>query len=300
MTKLDAAATVPVVPELRAVDVGDIKALRDAASTNSPMVLEGVDFPEGCRGEEVLGTIRRLCGMRKVSVRLPPRKSWLSSLSSSSQDASTAGTTFGDARASAPYSRRDQRLLRDVIDSLTELSSGREVQKGGAGHADCYAANVPMPLVLPELDDHFRDFGEKLSAGPGSVFEVALPGCPSLYLGAGEQRTPLHADPTENLTVVLQGSKTFRLYPPAAWPFLNPVGGTLAAMLCYYRGTVPSIYCDFDAWRSDSEGPPCLEVQLKAGQALYLPSMWWHAVSGSLDANVSLVYGYHPFHASHD
>ena len=34
----------------------------------------------------------------------------------------------------------------------------------------------------------------------------AVPFTPAMYFGAGQQRTPLHFDPTENLTVALQGS----------------------------------------------------------------------------------------------
>merc|ERR1712118_306721 len=110
-------------------------------------------------------------------------------------------------------------------------------------------------------------------------------GTPSLYLGAHGQRTPLHFDPTENITIVLQGRKTFRLFSPASSPWLRPKGGMVAAAACWMHGVVPAVYSDIDAWKL-----PAAPDDVEAGEMLYLPRAWWHAVAGSSEPNVTMVF----------
>ena len=49
--------------------------------------------------------------------------------------------------------------------------------------------------------------------------------------------------------------------------------------MCWLHGVVPAVYSDLDAWQLlDGSDIPCLEADVKAGEALYLPRAWWHAV----------------------
>lgn len=159
-----------------------------------------------------------------------------------------------------------------------------------------YAANLPLQTVLPELAEHFLPMEELVLGRYGPAFgQPPVPGTPVLYLGAGRQRTPLHFDPTENLTAMLQGSKRFRLFPPAASLQLQPRGGALAAFICWLRGVVPAVYSDIDVWGlSPLELPRFVDVVLDPGEVLYLPAAWWHAVEGSPEPNASLVFGFAP------
>jgi len=208
------------------------------------------------------------------------------SSSSSSSSSICHGLMFGDPRARAPYGRRDRRRLDQVIEQLRASTSGSAL-------ADCYAANVPIEVALPELAALLSPLGQGLVDRFGPLFGPAVPGTPALYLGAGGQRTPLHFDPTENLTAVMQGSKHFRLFPPAASLQLQPRGGYLAAAACWLSGVVPAVYSDVDAWRSHGSPRP-LDVEVRAGEVLYLPPGWWHAVAGSQAPNVTLVFGFAP------
>merc|ERR1719235_1726157 len=105
---------------------------------------------------------------------------------------------------------------------------------------ECYAANLPIDFRLPELAPHLLpviEIIEKAARGSASSpvpLGARIPGTPVIYLGAGMQRTPMHFDPTENLTCVLQGSKHFRLFPPWASSQLRPNGGFLAACACWF------------------------------------------------------------------
>ena len=42
------------------------------------------------------------------------------------------------------------------------------------------------------------------------------------------------------------------------------------------------------------QGVEPLDIHLQKGQALYLPAGWWHAVQGSQEPNLAVVFGYAP------
>lgn len=92
------------------------------------------------------------------------------------------------------------------------------------------------------------------------------------WLSAANTSAPLHRDVAENLFFQIVGRKRFFLYPPAASPWLysNP-----------FRSGLPN-YSRFDAEAPDYDRFPLsrevrpIEMVLHPGDALYLPSRWWH------------------------
>lgn len=102
------------------------------------------------------------------------------------------------------------------------------------------------------------------------------------WLSAADTCAPLHRDLAENLFFQIVGRKRFLLYPPAAAPWLysNPL-----------RSALPN-YSQIDPDRPDYERFPLsrevtpIEVVLQAGDALYLPTRWWHATR-SLEVSAS-------------
>eukprot|EP00928_Gymnodinium_smaydae_P093952 TRINITY_DN7834_c0_g1_i1.p1 TRINITY_DN7834_c0_g1~~TRINITY_DN7834_c0_g1_i1.p1 ORF type:complete len:343 (-),score=53.93 TRINITY_DN7834_c0_g1_i1:10-1038(-) len=236
---------------------------RDAASHVSS---------DAALGEDIIPRLREICGHRVVSVRLP-------ALSNGSSSSSERGATYGDAASPSPYKRSERWELSRALDSLC----------GG-----CYIANVPLEGSLPELYDQLQPLVQKVDSLGGSSFGPAADGTPALYLGASGQQTPLHFDPTENLTIVLQGAKRIRLFAPSASPFLQPRGGRAAAALCWLNGVVPAVYSGLDAWSSEAPRAEAVDITLHAGDLLYIPAAWWHAVVGSEEPNVTVVFGYAP------
>lgn len=103
------------------------------------------------------------------------------------------------------------------------------------------------------------------------------------WLSAPQTSAPLHRDVAENIFLQLVGRKRFLIYPRAATPWLysNP-----------FRSALPN-YSRFDPNKPDySRFPLAQEVQpveliVGAGEALYLPSGWWHHVR-SLEISLSL------------
>lgn len=291
--------------------------LSAAVRRHRPIVLRGLPIPEACTGDLLPG-LRELCGARQIPVRLPEPEA-----PGAVPDAALAASlpqglpaTFGNGRSSAPYSRREVRRVDEVLEELTRFAArGKEGATSAAPQkrVGFYVANVPVEDALPEAArcwHPLREMVGRLCGGRG-VLGAPIPGTPVLYLGAGWQRTPLHFDPTENLTVVLQGTKIFRLFPPSASPGLQPHGGLLPALVCWLRGIVPAVYSGLDAWQlplvaatasqvqsGSATGAPArptpIEVRVHAGEVLYLPATWWHAVAGSAEPNVTLVFGFEP------
>ena len=116
---------------------------------------------------------------------------------------------------------------------------------------------------------------------PPQLTRLLLPNAPLIYMDWGNQRTPLHFDPTGNLVLVVRGHKTFVLFPPSSPHFLNPIGGLLETFLSGYGGWVPAVY---SRYRGDEslleEIPGRIRVHLEAGEGSWMPPYWWHGVSG--------------------
>ncbi len=138
---------------------------------------------------------------------------------------------------------------------------------------DVYLA-APGDTWLPELIDE---------VGPPQYCRHAAWRNSRFWLSAAETSTPLHRDVAENIFLQLAGRKRFYLYSPAATPWLysNPL-----------RSALPN-FARFDPEEPDYERFPLsravqpLEVVLEPGNALYIPSRWWHQVR-SLDVSTSL------------
>lgn len=131
------------------------------------------------------------------------------------------------------------------------------------------------------------------------AFGVA-PDVANLWIGDERSVTSLHKDHYENIYYVVAGAKEFTLYPPTDFPFLYERTYRAAT---YTRGSededfavvendppssVPWLSVDPD--RPDYEAYPLfrhatpLRCVVHAGEALYLPSLWFHHVKQHADA----------------
>lgn len=100
----------------------------------------------------------------------------------------------------------------------------------------------------------------------------------NLWVGPGGHVEPLHYDPMDGVLIQLRGAKRVRLLPPRQSANLYPfpaLGGAL-------RPWFSKVYLD----RPDPAFPRVAraqaaveEVELAAGEALYIPAGWWHEVT---------------------
>jgi hypothetical protein len=138
---------------------------------------------------------------------------------------------------------------------------------------DAYLA-VPPETWLPEVHEAFP---------PPEYCRRAAWRNSRLWISGPETSVPLHHDVAENIFIQLVGRKRFLLYPATASPWLysNP-----------FRSALPN-FSRFDPEAPDYARFPLsravrpVSVVVGPGDALYLPSRWWHQVR-SLELSVSI------------
>jgi len=112
-----------------------------------------------------------------------------------------------------------------------------------------------------------------------------------LWFSPGDCVTPLHYDPWHTCFVQVYGKKRFTLFAPADAPWLYP--DEAAAHSGQKRAS------RVDITQPDEEQFPlfrratAIRVELGAGDMLYIPPGWWHAVK-SLDVEISLTNYWEP------
>jgi Cupin-like domain len=160
----------------------------------------------------------------------------------------------------------DRRLA--TVDQLLDLLLR---QKGHERPYSMYAGGLPVRRHLPGL----------LPTIPVPLLDMSKATLISLWLG-NRTRTAAHWDLPQNLACVVAGRRRFTLFPTGQLPnlYVGPLDFTLAGQ--------PISLVDID--QPDLEKYPryarameaAQQTELDPGDALYIPSLWWHAVA-SLD-----------------
>jgi hypothetical protein len=155
-----------------------------------------------------------------------------------------------------------------TVDQLLDLLLR---QRGHEKPYSMYAGGIPIRRHLPGLPP----------AIPVPLMDMRKATLISLWLG-NRTRTAAHWDLPQNLACVVAGRRRFTLFPTdqVANLYVGPLDFTLAGQ--------PISLVDVDA--PDLDKHPRFAQALEAaqtaelgpGDALYIPSLWWHAVA-SLD-----------------
>ncbi|GAA0725920.1 cupin-like domain-containing protein [Sphingomonas japonica] len=141
---------------------------------------------------------------------------------------------------------------RDVAEPWSVYAGALPLRR----HAPDFAVNNPMPLL--DADRHMLV---------------------SLWLG-NRARTAIHWDLPQNLACVVAGRRRFTLFPTAqlANLYVGPIDRTLAGQP---TSMVELDAPDLDRFPRFADALDAAEVaELEPGDALYLPSLWWHGVQG--------------------
>lgn len=175
------------------------------------------------------------------------------------------GGRFGYAADFAGFDH-DRRLA--TVDQLLDLLLR---QRGHSAPFAIYAGAIPVARHLPGLAADI----------PMPLLDPGREKLVSLWLG-NRTRTAAHWDLPQNLACVVAGRRRFTLFPT------QQVGNLYVGPLDFTLAGQPTSLVDLDD--PDFERHPRFREALAAaeraelgpGDALYLPSLWWHGVA-SLD-----------------
>jgi hypothetical protein len=128
-----------------------------------------------------------------------------------------------------------------------------------------------QPQALAPLDADLGTLDEYLTRDPGMM-----------WMGPAGTFTPLHFDLTNNLIVQVVGAKRVIMSPPSQTP-----------KLYNHRHVFSAVHDITDEARLNhyprARSAQTIEVDLEAGDILFMPIGWWHQVT-ALDFSVSLTY----------
>ena len=211
--------------------------------------------------------------------------------------------------------RRDPFAALDLIEGFdtgrpVDIMLAPQLQKGRFFYSDdMQGFNFRREkLSLTGLSQHLRriaDSEEPIGIYAGATAtQTFLPGFDAanpLPLTAGMGATPriwvgnasqvaTHFDLSDNIAVVAVGMRRFTLFPPQATQdlYVGPLERTLAGQPV---SMVDPLAPDLETYPCYAEAEKlALQAELEPGDAIYIPTLWWHHVAASAPVNVLVNY----------
>ncbi|XP_071750370.1 bifunctional peptidase and (3S)-lysyl hydroxylase JMJD7 isoform X1 [Centroberyx gerrardi] len=193
---------------------------------------------------------------------------------------------YADAVSGDRFVMPEERHM--TFSSLLDVMEGK-VEKSGVFYVQKQCSNLleELPALTSDLEPHVSWMSAALGKLPDAV---------NFWLGEASAVTSMHKDHYENLYCVISGEKHFILLPPTDRPFI-PYGlyqpavyrqkedGDFEVVDQIGSDKVPWIPLDpldpdLDRFPAYSLARP-LRCTVKAGETLYLPSLWFHHVQQS-------------------
>lgn len=156
---------------------------------------------------------------------------------------------------------------------LSEFASNESV----TGASSLYVGSTPVNQCFPGmLSTNSLDIGE--------VNALA-----SIWMGT-RTRIAAHFDYPDNVAAVAAGRRRFVLFPPEQVEnlYVGPVDFTPAGQAISLVDFENPDYERFPRYREAIEHAQVAELQ--AGDAIFIPSLWWHQVEGLDDFNILINY----------
>ncbi len=162
--------------------------------------------------------------------------------------------------------------------TLSALSHHLKTIAGETEPIGIYAGASDMQAHVPAL----------LDANPLPLVG-AMGAVPRIWLGNATQ-VATHFDLSDNFAVVAVGKRRFTLFPPDATPdlYVGPLNITLAGQPVSMVDPLAPDHETFPRFRKAQE--QALFADLEPGDAIYVPTLWWHHVSASAPINMLVNY----------
>lgn len=252
--------TIARVPEVAAVDVQRFAS--EIVAARRPVILRGLvrAWPAVQHGARSPGALCNYLasfdrGAKADAVLMPPEAS---------------GRLFYNEDMSGFNFARAKRSVPEVLEQIARYSQfprAPAVAMQSALLQDClpgFAAQHPMPLL------------------DGAVQ-------PRIWIG-NEVVTPAHFDESHNLACVVSGKRRFTLFPPTQAPnlYIGPLDfAPTPTPISLVDFRAPD-FARFPRFRTALEA--AMVAELDAGDALFLPTLWWHHVESIGLLNVMVNY----------
>lgn len=161
--------------------------------------------------------------------------------------------------------------------NLNEVFKQLQDNLGHVNSDTLYVGSTAINQVLPGLrNDNDLD----------ALAQQALV---SIWIG-NQSRVAAHYDAPDNIACVVAGKRRFTLFPPDQIDnlYVGPLdytpAGQSASLVDFHQP-------DFDKYPKFKEAlKHAVVAELEPGDALYVPSMWWHHVEGLGDFNILINY----------
>ena len=167
--------------------------------------------------------------------------------------------------------------FRTVTAKLPQIFAEIDKSEGKASANPVYLGSIDMHQFFDGLHEaNHVDLGERTPLA-------------SIWIGT-PTRIAAHNDFPDNLACVAAGRRRFTLFPPDQFKnlYLGPIDNTPAGRAV---SMVDFHHPDFDAHPRFREAlSHAVAAELEPGDALHIPSMWWHHVEGLSAFNILVNY----------
>jgi len=176
-----------------------------------------------------------------------------------------------------------ERRRMGLLDALNAIVAGLDK----AGGPSIYVGSIPVSDYLPGFSA--QNAVRLLSPQIGG----------RIWLGHASN-VSAHYDAVDNLACVIAGMRRFTLYPPRLISdlYIGPIDNTLAGQPVSLAASSPPDPERFP--RFEAVKHLALVAELQAGDALYLPKLWWHKVEATAPFNGLVNYWWDAFSAGPD
>ncbi|XP_077978121.1 bifunctional peptidase and (3S)-lysyl hydroxylase Jmjd7-like [Glandiceps talaboti] len=256
---------VPVIP----TPPSPLGFHREWVCANRPVIIEGAidDWP-ALKKWQNLHYLRNKIGEKEVSVAVTPNG-------------------YADAVYKNYFVMPEERQMKfstflDIIEKKIDSKRVFYVQKQNSN-------------LTTEFQELICDVGEDIPWATEAFGKD--PDAVNFWIGEEKAVTSMHKDHYENLYCVVRGQKHFILLPPTDLPYIpygmyqaavfkeNSITGDFEIIEDHTTGQVPWIPLDpldpdLDKYPQYAKARP-IYCTVKAGQTLYLPSLWFHHVRQS-------------------
>ena len=163
------------------------------------------------------------------------------------------------------------------------------------------AGTAPLAQVMVKLNENPGDTGESIYVGSTNVdhwfpgfrkendLDLPSDGLVSIWIG-NKTRISAHYDYPDNIACVVAGERRFTLFPPEQIDnlYIGPVDRTPSGQAI---SLVDFANPDFDKHpRFEEALKHALVCDMQPGDAIFLPSMWWHHVEAFSPFNILVNY----------